>query len=316
MGEALISVIVPVLNDPAGVRATAESLIAQNRSAGPFEVVLVDNGSSDATPEVIEELRQRCPDVVRSAYEHALRTSYGARCEGLRHARGELLCFVDANMTVPTDYIQRVREFFARSTADYIGCRVVLQEGPDTPAARYNRVLGFNVRKYVQRRHFAPTCCLSVRREVFDRVGAFDPRLESGGDKEFGQRVHLAGISQAYADDIVVFHPARWKYSSLLSKQRRIARGTAQLQLYYPDRYGKTARQYAAPWFYLPNEPLGFRRQAKQRDVLLSPMDWMLLPFLRVPLRIVAAVEYFRERRRLAAELPEASAHIKGVPAS
>ena len=95
----------------------------------------------------------------------------------------------------------------------------------------------FSVGSDIRDNHYAPTCCLTVRRSVFDKVGVFDQRVESGGDWDFGQRVFQANLKQDYCADIVVYHPARFSYGSLIKKGKRIARGISQLSYYSPQEY-------------------------------------------------------------------------------
>jgi len=122
---------------------------------------------------------------------------------------------------------------------DYLGCNVELMLPEDTLVGRYNAHTGFPVEQYLEEEQYAPTCALLVRREVFEDVGRFDARLISGGDREFGERVHEAGYDQGYAEDATVYHPARTSFKSLAKKNFRVGRGFCQKQRYYPERFGK-----------------------------------------------------------------------------
>lgn len=122
--------------------------------------------------------------------------------------------------------------------ADYLGCNVEITLPEDTLVGRYNAHTGFPVKQYLEEENYAPTCALLVKREVFDDVGLFDARLISGGDREFGERVHEAGYEQGFAEDATVNHPARTSFESLAKKNFRVGRGFCQKQRYYPERYG------------------------------------------------------------------------------
>ncbi|HEX6938021.1 MAG TPA: glycosyltransferase [Longimicrobiales bacterium] len=294
-----ISVIVPVYNEPRGLERTVASLLRQD-GARSYEVIVVDNGSADSTPRVADRLAEEHAGRVVSAREPRIRSSYAARNEGIRRARGGIFCFVDADMWAPPDYLARVGAAFDRGE-DYVGCRVEIVPQRPTLAAWYNRAVGFPVREYLERLHFAPTCCLSVRRGVFDAVGAFDARLESGGDLEFGQRVHAAGFRQFYAEEIVLRHPARASYRALLSKQRRIARGAAQLAHHYPERYGHLARRFRTARYYLPSRP---RWLAARLRAAGYPATWLRAFWIAcwaAPLAWIEPLVFVRETRRLRA---------------
>jgi glycosyltransferase involved in cell wall biosynthesis len=244
------SIVVPVYDDPDGVRTILESLLAQS-TGHEYRVVVVDNGSTDRTPEIVRSY-ENDHDYLTLVHEREIQSSYAARNTGIHNTDSEILAFVDADMTVPEDWLDSALAAFESTDADYIGCHVELTL-PDDPslAARYDHHTGFPVEGYLEQQGFAPTCCLFVRREVFEDVGLFDHRLVSGGDKEFGNRVSEAGYEQHFAADVTMYHPTRNSLRELVSKDRRVGRGLCQLQRYHPDRYGTPG---------VPPRPSGIKR--------------------------------------------------------
>ena len=230
--DTAVTVVVPVYNDPTGIAATLSSLDTQ-----PVEqIIVVDNDSTDQTPDVVQS---HDDDQITLLEEHAIQGSYAARNTGIRAADTEILAFLDADMTVTEGWLKRAVQTFQHTDADYMGCNVELTLPEDTLVGRYNARTGFPVEQYLEKEHYAPTCALLVKREVFEDVGRFDARLISGGDREFGERVHEAGYDQGYAADATVYHPARTSFESLAKKNFRVGRGFCQKQRYYPERYGK-----------------------------------------------------------------------------
>lgn len=231
-----ISVILPVYNDPSGLQTTVNSLLGQSTDL-KYHITVVDNNSTDRTPDIVDSYDD---DQLFLTYETDIQSSYAARNTGIRNTDTEILVFVDADMTVPEDWLESALSTFQNQDADYMGCNVELTL-PNNPtlAARYDHHTGFPVRQYLEHQHFAPTCCLFVRREVFEDVGLFDHRLISGGDKEFGNRVHEANYDVHFAEDVTMYHPTRNTVRELVTKDRRVGRGLCQLQRYHPDRYGK-----------------------------------------------------------------------------
>ncbi|MFC5279646.1 glycosyltransferase [Halorubrum rubrum] len=100
-----------------------------------------------------------------------------------------------------------------------------IPEGENTFWARYDVVMGLPVEHYLKSKQFAPTCALVIRKEIIKQVGKFDQSLVSGGDKEFGKRVHKAGFNSRYAANIIVRHPARTTFKAHLKKAARIGEG-------------------------------------------------------------------------------------------
>ena len=94
-----------------------------------------------------------------------------------------------------------------------------------TAAELYESVAGFRQQEYVDRWRFGATANLFTRASVFDRVGPFDERLRSLGDREWGRRVFDQGFTQRYADAARVRHPARRSVRALLRRARRMTGG-------------------------------------------------------------------------------------------
>lgn len=236
----LVSVIIPVYNDPEGISQTLDSLAQQTYPDHQHEVVVVDNDSTDRTRSVAREYCENWGNVTMEL-EDEIQSSYAARNTGIRASEGDICVFLDADMIVEKDWLESIVDRFTNSDIDYLGCNVeiTVPPGKNTVFARYNRASGFPVQYDIEEKQFAPTCCLAVNKSLFDEVGMFDERLMSGGDYEFGNRVHECGTELHYAEDIVLYHPARSSFRSLIKKSLRQGRGVGQLQRYYPNRYGR-----------------------------------------------------------------------------
>ncbi|MFP8951762.1 glycosyltransferase [Natrialbaceae archaeon A-arb3/5] len=271
------SVIMPVYNDPEGVHVTLKSLMDQTTNI--YEVLPVDNNSTDNTSNMIGEVESNYPDFVYPQKEVSVQSSYAARNNGIEHATGEIILFLDADMWVPETWIEEMVKVLKSNEYDYLGCNVeVVADDQPNFWERYEQSLSFPVETYLEDKHFAPTCALAVRREVFEEVGLFDERLESGGDKEFGQRVHCAGFDQGYAEDVTAYHPARESWDALHSKALRIGRGRAQKRRYHPELSDPHPLH---PINFLPPSPFRLRQRFSGQDVSLpSLVGFYLLEYV------------------------------------
>lgn len=258
--DCLVSVIVPVYNDPDGIETTISSLLDQTLSEDAFEIIVVDNNSSDATGVVA---RERLAEVDHGHVidEHEIQSSYAARNTGIEFASGDILAFLDADMSAPATWLAELVAEFDRTGAQYIGCQVRLYCPLSEPTlvARYDRAFGFPVGFYLETQQFVPTCCLAVTRAVVADVGPFDARLTSSGDLEFGQRVARAGYEQHFASELVLFHPTRTTLTDYTKKRLRVGAGQEQLA-----RLPETTAE-SRPWYHpknvLPPHPGNFRRR-------------------------------------------------------
>lgn len=281
-----LSVIVPVYNDPVGIRDTLDSLTEQ-RDPPRYEVVVVDNNSTDITPDVIKEFELAYPDTVFGCEEVDVQSSYAARNTGIKYSSGEILAFIDADVTVDSTWVTDVVSKFQDSSVDYLGCRVQMYvpDGEETIWARYDVAMGLPARYYLRSKNFAPTCALAIRREVVEEVGTFDEKIVSGGDKEFGTRVSDNGFKMEYAPEIVVTHPARTSLRSLVKKARRI--GTGQVQLW--ERHN-LAIHPLSPLRLLPPSP---RRVKSRTQRNRTPLVTYLLSYLLKLVQSVKAAEVY-----------------------
>lgn len=283
-GSRLVSIVIPVYNDPFGIEATLDSVleaIDEHEAA----ICVVDNNSTDNTPTIAQSYVDNF-DNVSLVFERDRQSSYAARNKGISSADGDLLTFLDADMTVPTKWLNAALKYIHTHDADYVGSNVELTPPPQLLlAGRYDRHTGFPVEQYIEHQQFAPTSCLFVRRSIFEDVGLFDHRLISGGDKEFGNRVYEAGYDLHFSKNVTAYHPTRNTLRELVAKDFRVGRGLCQLQRYHPDRYGEPG---------IPPRPSGVKRP----DSDIPTLDRLAIRGLGTFLTGVRGMGYYREYLR------------------
>lgn len=263
----MISVIVPVYNDSRGLKDTLESLVNQNFPPENFEIIVADNGSTDNTLDVAKEFIQKYSKLIRFVVEDKTQSSYAARNKGIKNAKGAIVAFIDADMSVDKDWLTGISYSLEEHQVDYLACNVEIFTKGKSIFGLYNKMTGFPVEDYVRDLHFAPTCCLVVRKIVFENAGLFDSRLISSGDKEFGTRVYKLGYKIYYDSNIVMKHPARSSFKQLFSKSFRIGRGAQQLSSYHPKRYKIMPRDISGPFHYLLSMIRNFLRIIKGNEI-------------------------------------------------
>ncbi len=105
-----LSVVIPVYNGGEFFRATIDSLLAQTLDRSRFEIVVVDDGSSDGSAEYCDQLAADHPGFVRAYHQENSGSPAGPRNTGARLARGEYVFFVDADDLVPADSFEHMLE--------------------------------------------------------------------------------------------------------------------------------------------------------------------------------------------------------------
>jgi GT2 family glycosyltransferase len=208
-----VSVVVPVFNDPGNL-AECLSALAAGRD-GDTEIVVVDDASTDDTPRVAEGFG------VRLVRLDTNRGPGGARNAGARVARGDVLFFVDADVVVAPDALDRVRAAFAADSA----LAAVFGSYDERPRAaglvsQYRNLLHHWVHQ--QASPEASTFwagCGAVRRPVFEAMGGFDERrfpTSSIEDIELGYRLRRAGYRIRLDKALQGTHLKRWRFPSVV----------------------------------------------------------------------------------------------------
>ncbi len=228
--KGFTSVVLPVYRDAAGLAQTLDSFRNQTMPASEFEVIVCNDGGQAEISGLCKQYN------VLEIVITPNRGSYFARNRGLEKTRGEYVAFVDADVTVPRDWIENGKKEL--QSVDYAGGPVIIDESKVTePAHVYESLYGFPGEKFFHEQHFCVTANLFVKRSVIEEIGAFDERLRSGGDNEFGRRVYSSGkFRQRYSNDLTVLHPPRG-FNDLIKKGVRLHAGRTRLNELYPDRY-------------------------------------------------------------------------------
>ncbi len=222
-----VAVVVPHFNQPRDLRHCLAALEQQDYPHSLLDIVVVDNGSDhNLLPEIGAQSLARLVTESRPG-------SYAARNRGIRETTAPLIAFTDADCRPAEDWIsvgvRHLQASIARPVMIAGDVQMVLPEGRVSAAALYDYAIGIRQNRFITRSHFAATANLMATRELFVAIGEFDERLLSGGDREWGNRVHRAGFTQEFAADCRVYHPVRESLSEVLAKARRTGAGHRQL---------------------------------------------------------------------------------------
>ncbi|EHJ61949.1 dolichyl-phosphate mannose synthase related protein [Novosphingobium pentaromativorans US6-1] len=221
MSPPLISVIIPVWNGSDVIGRCLTALREQTLPAGQFEVIVVDNGSTDNSVQIAREF----PEVV--VYTEQRPGSYAARNRGLAHARGRYIAFTDADCRPDPHWLEKALKGAERNPrAGVLAGQICLfEEGEFSNAlfSDYERLFSFP--QAFARRGNCATANWMSRREIFDKLGGFDENLKSGGDRAMALRIRGAGYPLVYVPEMIVGHPVRATREELIRKRRRLSGG-------------------------------------------------------------------------------------------
>jgi glycosyltransferase involved in cell wall biosynthesis len=229
-----ISVIVCTYNRSHCLATALESTAALTLpDSVEWEVLVVDNNSSDRTREVVEDFCRRYPGRFRYLFE-AKQGKSNALNTGIREARGDILAFTDDDVTVEPAWLNNLTAALHSGEWAGAGGRVVplWSSSPPSwielksrdalaPLAHFD--LGPEAGELTE----TPFGCnMAVRKAIFDKYGGFRPDLgpstesdfrqwshklppRNSEDSEFGNRLLVAGERLRYEPSAVVFHPVQ-----------------------------------------------------------------------------------------------------------
>ena len=174
-----ISLVISTRNRAPQLDQALESY-ARLEYEGPWDVVIVDNGSTDATPQVLAAFGRRFRGNLR-LLQHGRPGLSGARNVGWRAARGAIVAFTDDDCYPQPDYLMRIRRCFSEPRYGFVGGRVLLYDPLDYP---------ITIQLCDRRLELPPACFIApgqihganfaFRRQVLEAIGGFDERLGAG----------------------------------------------------------------------------------------------------------------------------------------
>ncbi len=248
-----VSVIVPIYNGEADVPDLIDSLLGQTYPTHQVEYVLVDNGSCDRTPALLEDAV-----IIATSYnislhylsENQIQSSYAARNAGIRIARGEILAFTDADCRPQNDWLQQLVKPFRDPAVGLVAGEILALPGTTLleQHAEQEETLS---QKHTLAHSFYPygqTANLAIRRSIFDQVGLFRPYLTTGGDADFCWRVQQQSEWQLqFAEPAIVRHRHRTTLKQLHNQWQRYGRSN----LYLHELHGIPLMRDLSPQDYV-----------------------------------------------------------------
>jgi glycosyltransferase involved in cell wall biosynthesis len=221
--EHSVTAIMCTYNRCGTLAPTLEGLAAsQLPSSVSWEVLVVDNNSTDQTREVAEDFCRRYPGVFRYIFEPISGKSYAANT-GVEQARGEVLAFVDDDVMVHSDWLRNI-------TASLLDGEWAGAGGRTLPATSFSAPAWFSVEDFgglvYGRFDFGDEPCellhapyganMAFRRDMFEKYGGFRTDLGPGPDPdiprpnedtEFGRRLLRSGERLRYEPQAILVHP-------------------------------------------------------------------------------------------------------------
>jgi GT2 family glycosyltransferase/membrane protein implicated in regulation of membrane protease activity len=218
-----------------------------------YEVIVVDDGSTDATSSIASEFPFR---LIRTENQGLSK----ARNAGIDAATGEIVAFVDADARPDPDWLTYLALTFERGEYAGVGGPNIApgEDGwvadcvANAPGGPIHVLLSDEEAEHI------PGCNMAFRREVLEEIGGFDPRFRvAGDDVDICWRVQDAGGRLGFSPAALVWHHPRDSVATYWRQQCGYGRAEALLEEKWPEKYNSVGhvtwggRVYggARPWF-------------------------------------------------------------------
>ncbi|MFA5994816.1 MAG: glycosyltransferase family 2 protein [Patescibacteria group bacterium] len=216
------SIIIPVYSDPK-IKQCLESITNLDYPKHDYEVIVVDNN-----PE----------PVLHNCIHEPIPGSYQARNTGLEQARGEYLAFTDSDCTVDPQWLYNIEQLFIDETIDAV-MGYATGNNANKIATYEQQMYEDNIGKFVGEKKLRriDTRNFAIKRNIYEKLGGFNTRLDYGGDMEYGARAHQAGFNIIFAKNVVVTHSNETNLPKLLQKRIRQNKGNMLITQIHDEQF-------------------------------------------------------------------------------
>lgn len=196
-----VSVVVPVYNGAEHIGTCIEALLHQDFKPDQFEIIVVNNRSTDNTQEIID----RYP--VRSLYE-SKRGPAAARNAGIRASTAKFIAFTDADCIPHDDWLSKLI-FSMTDSVCGAGGEIVSYYEDDAVSTFIDQIV-FRQRYNILQKSppHITTANACYRRTSLEKIGLFDESFPfaAGEDRDLGERLAIAGEAFVFAEEAIVCH--------------------------------------------------------------------------------------------------------------
>ena len=273
--HSFVSIIVPVYNEEATIALCVKSLLDQDYPQNRYEVIIVDNGSKDASAEIV----RRYP--VRLLSETSIQSPYAATNRGIEASRGDFLAFTGSDCIASRDWLTNLLRGFVSPEVGGVAGEIKAVDQHNA-VSKYEELNHHRNEKFVNDNiylPFAATGNVMYRRSVFDQIGLFDETFFSGGDVELSWRMQMATtLKLKYQPLAVVEHFNCRTIREYFKKPKKYAMGMVQLAKKYPHIVVPQTSLSQWSWFYRNmalNLCKGLRQWYVGRNTSNDPLESM-----------------------------------------
>lgn len=214
----LISIVITVKNESKHISDLLDSLVIQEP---PFEIIVVDSNSRDNTRKIVDKYHERY-DFVHLYVKDSSRGE--GRNYGVEKSKGDYVAFTDGDDIANPFWLTEIRKSFNEGADVVAGKTIYVGYGPWERLERVELFYrGFDVT--------FPSCNLAYRKELFQKIGGFDPWFVTAEDIDLNMRAVNAGAKIIHNPNAIVYHRTRDSLHSFVKQAFWNGYGRKQLTL-------------------------------------------------------------------------------------
>jgi len=222
-----VSIIVPAYNEEETIADCIQSLLNLNYPKNMYEILIVDNNSTDATSKIIQKYHNI------SYFNERKQGTATARNLGIKKSKGEILAFIDADCVASKNWlINLIEEFNPNTKIAGIGGKIRVFH-PSSIIEKFGNLRLYNQEQFIEgtsgQPPFLATGNCAYKAKILKKVGSFDTSFITSEDNDLGWRVHFLGYQLAYASKAIVYHRMPKTLFSVLKRQFVYGQDNAKL---------------------------------------------------------------------------------------
>jgi len=218
-----ISIIVPVYNGQDTVRDCLESLLKQNYPQDRYEIIAVDNNSTDNTAAIIKSFS------IQYLKETKQQGPSAARNTGTKAAKGEVFVFFDADQVAEKDYLVKLLQGWPEPQYGAFSGLNKTVSGKDNLVTQYwaeEWRLNVNAKHHPALPQFSGGL-VAIPNAIFQKIGGFDENMRTCEDTDLAWRLQKElGLKIKYNHDAISYHQERVDIRSLLRREFAFGAGS------------------------------------------------------------------------------------------
>ncbi len=211
--EINISVVIPTYNRKSFLEKSLISLFKQTYTKGKYEIIVVDDGSTDSTESMIKNLQQDNKNLIYLRQKNKGPAS--AKNQGVLSSKGKIIVFIDSDCIVLKPFLEIVDTCFNRNLgiAAYVGSIVLIPKSHFfLPLYRFCKMTEPQIQNdqiFDKPNPLAPfySGCGAIRKSVFQAIGGFNECFKwAGEDTDLGFKVMEAGYKICSSSEMAALH--------------------------------------------------------------------------------------------------------------